>query len=442
MTPLGLRTWVMGVKSMALHPLRSALTVLGIFIGVASVVWLLAIGEGISVKAQQQIESLGADNIIIRSIKTSNNQQGSGFSVAAYGLTRDDFERLVSTVPAIRRAVPIRELRREFRSTAPESVDGRLVGCTPEYMDLTKLQLDRGRFITDADQRDEKNHCVLASEVARKLFPIDNPLGQSIRVDNTLYVVVGIMKPRDPTAGIGGSLAAQDFANDVYVPLSTLWERVGDLVSTGRTGSMEIELVELSQITLQVEKVEYVAETAEVVKHTLELFHDVDDYGVTVPLELLEQARTTRMMFIIFMGLIAAISLLVGGIGIMNIMLATVTERTREIGIRRALGAKRRDITRQFLAETVSLSVVGGVIGILGGLACGPIIRWIREGLSAAFPDVMKNLPEVILTMSPEIVPWSLPLAFGISVGVGVLFGLYPVIRAAHMDPIEALRHE
>jgi putative ABC transport system permease protein len=217
---------------------------------------------------------------------------------------------------------------------------------------------------------------------------------------------------------------------------------VGNLVMTGRVGSFEVELVELSQITFQIDRVENVRSTAEVIDQTLKRHHEYDDYGVTVPLELLEQARTTRMMFIIFMGLIAAISLLVGGIGIMNIMLATVTERTREIGIRRALGAKRRDITRQFLAETVSLSVVGGLTGIVGGLACGPVIRWARELLTAAFPQVMKNLPEVIQTVSPEIVPWSLPLAFGISVGVGVLFGLYPAIRAAHMDPIEALRHE
>jgi putative ABC transport system permease protein len=171
-------------------------------------------------------------------------------------------------------------------------------------------------------------------------------------------------------------------------------------------------------------------------------YHKEKDYAVTVPLELLEQARTTRMMFILFMGLIAAISLVVGGIGIMNIMLATVTERTREIGIRRALGAKRRDITRQFLAETVALSVVGGLTGILGGLTCGPLTGWARFGLESFVPEVMADLPDVIRTVTPEIVPWSIPLAFGISVGVGVIFGIYPAIRAAHMDPIEALRHE
>jgi ABC-type antimicrobial peptide transport system permease subunit len=161
-----------------------------------------------------------------------------------------------------------------------------------------------------------------------------------------------------------------------------------------------------------------------------------------VPLELLEQARTTRMMFILFMGMIAAISLVVGGIGIMNIMLATVTERTREIGIRRALGAKRSDITRQFLAETVLLSVCGGIVGILGGLTCGPLIDSLRYLAERFFPDVMDDLPDLIRAIEPVVVPWSIPVAFGIAVCVGLVFGLYPAMRAAAKDPVESLRHD
>jgi ABC-type antimicrobial peptide transport system permease subunit len=162
---------------------------------------------------------------------------------------------------------------------------------------------------------------------------------------------------------------------------------------------------------------------------------------LVVPLELLEQARTARLMFMAMMGLVATISLVVGGIGIMNIMLATVTERTREIGIRRALGAKRSDIVQQFLIETISLSVVGGLTGILGGLLCGPAIDLLLWGVEAAFPEAIRTLPEVVREVRPVIVPWSIPLAFGISVLVGVLFGLYPARRAARMNPIEALRH-
>jgi putative ABC transport system permease protein len=442
MNLLGWQTWILGVRGMILHPLRSGLTVLGIFIGVASVIWLLAIGEGISNKAQEQIASLGADNIIVRSIKTTENSQGSGFSVANYGLTRKDYFRLVSTIPTIRRAVPIRELRRRFSYGDSKPIEGRLVGSTPDYADLAYLQMERGRFISASDMEEKQNHCVLSSSVAEKLFQFENPLGRAVLIEDQYYVVVGVTRPRNPSAGIGGSLAAEDFAADIYVPISTVWQRIGDMVMTGRTGSFEIELVELNQITLSVKDVSQVMQTADIVRETLAAHHKLQDYGVVVPLELLEQARTTRLMFILLLGLIAAISLVVGGIGIMNIMLATVTERTREIGIRRALGAKRNDITRQFLAETVVLSVVGGATGILGGLTCGPFTRWIRYGVEYAFPEAMATLPDLVRSVTPDIVPWSIPLAFGISVGVGILFGLYPAVRAAHLDPIEALRHE
>jgi putative ABC transport system permease protein len=443
MLHLWLRTWQLGMKSLLLHPLRSLLTVLGIFIGVASVIWLLAIGEGISRKAQEQIEGLGATNIIVRSIKPpaeSISDTGS-HTLVPYGITRADFERLAKTVPTIDRVLPIRELRYRFGYLG-RMIEGRLVGCTPEYAEVNKLEIDRGRFLTDVELHEKWNHCVLAAGTARRLFPYEDPIGHAIRVEEGFYVVVGVMKERSPTAGIGGSLAAQEFNNDVYIPISTLWSRIGDLIITSRGGSREGEIVEVSQVTLRVDKVEHVMQTADLVKETLKRNHRNEDWSVTVPLELLEQAKTTRMMFIIFMGLIAAISLVVGGIGIMNIMLATVTERTREIGIRRALGAKRRDIIRQFLVETVALSIIGGATGILGGLTCGPMMRAVRAALEHAAPDVMERLPEVIRTVTPSVVPWSIPLAFGISVTIGVIFGIYPAMRAAALDPIEALRHE
>lgn len=435
------RTWQLGIKSLLLHPLRSLLTVLGIFIGVASVIWLLAIGEGISRKAQEQIEGLGANNIIVRSIKPPSEVTEGTRGPVPYGITRHDFETITETVPTVTRALPIRELRRRF-GFATRLVDGRLVGCTPEYAEVTKLEVARGHFLSAADVREKVNHCVLASGTAERLFPFEDPIGRAIHIEESYYVVVGVMKPRNPTAGVGGSLAAQDFTNDVYIPISTLWSRIGDFIVTRRSGSFEGEIVELSQVTLRVDEVKNVMETAELVKQTLASRHRIEDWGITVPLELLEQARTTRLMFIIFMGLIAAISLVVGGIGIMNIMLATVTERTREIGIRRALGAKRRDIIRQFLVETIALSVVGGATGVLVGLTCRPVTGWVRYFLEKLLPDVIEQLPEVIKTVEPSVVPWSIPLAFFISVTIGVVFGLYPAMRAAAMDPIEALRHE
>ncbi len=441
MLRLWLRTLQLGVKSLSLHAMRSLLTVLGIFIGIASVIWLLAIGEGISRKAQEQIEGLGANNVIVRSIKPPSETTEGIRGAVPYGITRDDYARMMETIPTIERGLPIREIRRRFTYSG-RLVDGRLVGCTPEYYEVNRLEMALGRFLTDADMRTKANHCVLAAGTAERLFPIDDPIGKSVRVEEAYYVVVGVTKPRSPSAGIGGSLAGQDFNLDAYIPVTTLWSRIGDQVITRRSGSFEGEIVELSQATLRIKDVDYVMETADLIKETLRRHHRTEDYGVTVPLELLEQARTTRMMFILFMGLIAAISLVVGGIGIMNIMLATVTERTREIGIRRALGAKRRDIVRQFLAETVLLSVFGGLTGVIGGLTCGPISRGIRWLLNQAAPEVMTQLPDVIRSVDPVIVPWSIPLALGIAISIGVVFGLYPAVRAAKMDPIEALRHE
>ncbi|MBM4077298.1 MAG: FtsX-like permease family protein, partial [Planctomycetes bacterium] len=329
------------LKALFLHPLRSMLTILGVAIGVASVIWLLAIGEGIGQAVQKQIEGLGADNIIVRSEKPPAETTAGRRGIFPYGITRNDLARIMETIKTIKKAIPIREVRREFRYR-DRLVDGRMVGSTPEYAELTRLEVDRGRFLSTTDCEERQNICVLSAETAEKLFQFEDPIGHSIKVERDYYKVVGVLKPRIASSGIGGSLEAQDFSRDVYVPIQTLWLRVGDLVLTRRSGSFQGESVELSQITLQAIDVPRVIETAEIVKATLAPHHPAVDYRITVPLELLERARAMRLMFMLFLGIIAVISLLVGGIGIMNIMLATVTERTKEIGIRRALGARQR----------------------------------------------------------------------------------------------------
>jgi len=441
------RTIQLALKSLMLHKLRSALTMLGIVFGVFSVIAMLAIGEGASAQAQQRVLELGATNIIAVSVKPAESRGNAGQQqrVLRYGLLRSDYDLLENTIPTVVNAIPVREIRGEARYLH-RTIDARLVGCTADYRHVNRLEMARGQFISEQHQREMANVCVLAHETAQALFPYEDPLSHAVQLKGRFYTVIGIIRHRTASAAIGGSLSGQDYNKDVYIPIRTFQVRLGDLDIRVVPGARVYEQIELNQVTLQIGDGEDVIPTAHVVRETLSLTHgSQQDYSVVVPLELLKQADQIRQIFNVVLGSIATISLIVGGIGIMNIMLATVTERTREIGIRRALGARQRNITQQFLTETIVLAGTGGVIGILLGLTTPlgfQVLQLIVKNFVLGAGEQTSDMAKMFEEMQPQIALWSLPLAFGISVGIGIIFGLYPARAAARLDPIEALRHE
>jgi putative ABC transport system permease protein len=407
-----------------LHRLRSVLTMLGIVLGVASVIVMLAIGEAARYEAVQQIQQLGATNIIVRSVKPPDDGKEAELErfILSYGITRADVERVAGTLPTVRGVTPQREFRKDVRH-GDKKLEARVVAVLPGYQAMNGLKIARGRFLTQMDNDRFDNVIVLGAETAELLFPLEDPVGQAVRIDeNQFYRVVGVTERRGSTGSIGSSLVGTDYNRDVYIPFETDRVRNGTLLFYFKAGTRTVERLEVSQITVEVDSMDKVQPTAELIRGTLEQYHPRKDYDITVPLDLLERAERAQRVFTLVLGAIASISLVVGGIGIMNIMLATVTERTREIGIRRALGAKQRDIAWQFLVETLTLSSTGGLVGVALGLGLTLVVTYFF-----GFPTIVRV--------------WSTLLAFGVSLVVGLVFGTYPALRAARMDPIQALRH-
>ena len=436
-------TLKLAIRNLLLHKMRSSLTLLGTILGVASVIAMLSIGEGSKQDALDRIRGLGANNVIVRTQKPSSQPGDSGssgtqpamvttsrYKVNAYGLTYADL-RTLQKLPTGETVVPVMMKRHDASNGRNRISQARIIATTPELASVRKIEIDRGRFIDQQDLESMSNVAVLTGGAAVRLFGFNDPLGQPILVGGVAFRVVGILRDRDSGVARAGESEGNDANQDIFIPLDTGRGRFGFLSREGSRGSREYQRVELSEITLAVagdgeqsEASSRVVPTANMVRGILEKSHaGKSDYQVLVPLELMEQAAHEKRIWNLVLGAIAGISLLVGGIGIMNIMLATVTERTREIGIRRAIGAKRKDIIRQFLLETTVLSAMGGVLGIVLGVAI-PIAVTMLAGMQTA-------------TSITSIV-----LAFGISVATGIIFGVYPAYKAAAMNPIEALRKQ
>jgi len=436
------RSVSLAVKSLWLHKLRSFLSVLGIIIGTCSVISLMSFGKGSMQDALDDIKRQGATNIIVRSVKPPDESSTAsrGF-VTTYGLTQDDLNQFSTFGDAVGRVVSMRVFPTEVRYLE-RLINARVIATVPDYQIVNKLEMSRGRFLIDSDDSELDNYCVLGSEAADRLFPYEDPIGRSVGMRGHFFRVVGVVRERMPTGGTGGSQAAEDYNRDVYIPIRTSRRRFGDIISVRTSGARMNEKVDISQVTLTVnaevdspdgrEKVQAIGNE---IKRMLEKRHPKKDWAVTVPLDKLEEAERAQSRFTMLMAMIASISLFVGGIGIMNIMLATVTERTREIGIRRALGAKRKDIIMQFLVEAVVQTTIGGLCGAIIGIVSVFAIPVIWDLILSWGWFAGTRLPAKLHVMSIFI-------SVGVSILVGMGFGLYPAWRAAKLDPIEALRHE
>ena len=411
----------LGIRNLLLHKLRSLLTMLGLVFGVGSVIAMLAIGEGASEEAMEQIRKLGSCNIIVTAQKPaeeSNSAQKSAF-MSIFGLLYEDQERIAATIPTVVNTVPVKSMQKSAQYGTREQ-DLRVVATTEKWFDLVQREVIAGRIMTTRDVEERASVAVLTEYGARRLLATDTAIGSIVRIAGNTYEIIGIVQSESLR---DGSMQTPDQQTDVYIPLTTARQHYGDVFIQRKQGANTREMVELHQLIVQVKSESEVESTAAEVSRLLELFHKKKDYAISVPLALLRQAEATKKTFSIVLGSIAGISLLVGGIGIMNIMLATVTERTREIGIRRAIGARRNQIVSQFLIETMVLSISGGIIGIGLGL----FIPWIVTAFA--------GMPTVVTIQS-------IVLALGISVTVGIVFGIYPAMRASRLDPIVALRHE
>ncbi|MEE9401710.1 MAG: ABC transporter permease [Desulfobacteria bacterium] len=416
-----LRNILLGIENLLLHKMRSFLTMLGVVFGVGSVVAMLSVGEGASKEALEQIRKLGSNNIIISSIKSAEEEatttQHSHMSI--YGLTYKDHIRIAESFGNVKQTAPVKLVRKDSR-LGERAMELRVVGTTSEWFKLVPREVLAGRVLILSDEEKQSPVAVLTEFGARKLLATEHTIGQTVRIGSDHFEVVGIVQSE---SGQAGNIQIPDEDIDVYIPMTVARKYFGDVFSKETAGTRTMELVELHQIIVQADSGEHVEAIAAGIEEMLGRFHKKEDYAISVPLALLKQAEATKRTFSIVLGSIAGISLLVGGIGIMNIMLASVTERTREIGIRRAIGAKRRQIIYQFLIETTVLSTTGGIIG-LGVGALIPFLITYFSGMTT------------VITLQGILLPLL------ISMTIGILFGLYPAVHAAKVEPIVALRHE
>jgi len=396
------------------HKFRSFLTMLGIIFGTASVIAMISIGEGAKKQAMAKYQDLGVSNIIIRDKDLTDKDLEQVRIKFSQGLSLDDTKAISEIVPGVQGIAPQSETKLEAMY-GDKSSKATVIGVTPEVTKILNYRIDKGIFI-DQDHYDRSlKVCVLGANISRELFSYENPVGKNIKLGDQWFEVTGVLQTKALFTETVGELAARDLNNDVYIPLSTFGKRIP---------KTSILTSELKQATVKLESSEKLIESAAIIRSIITRRHfNNDDFSIVIPYELMEQEKKESRIYNLLLASIAAISLIVGGIGIMNIMLATVMERTREIGIRRAVGGKRSDILGQFVTEAMTMSIMGGLIGVFLGI-------FLSLGI-ALFTEVQTSL-----TL------YSIFIAFSFSVIVGITFGYLPARRAADLKPIESIRHE
>jgi putative ABC transport system permease protein len=414
-------TLLQALKGLQQHTLRTFLTMLGVIFGVAAVIGMLSIGKGAEQEAIEQIAAFGINNVRIHALELTPEQQDKAARTPSKGLTYEDAQYLQDVLPYIDAVAPQNLIEKEvvYQQLRPQA---NLVGTTPGYLDVNGQKPGLGRFLTDDDLREYRQVCVLSYVLAQELFLTEDPLGQYLTLGGMRFRVVGVLAERTQTAQ-KIDIKSRNTDRDIYIPITTSLRKFTFAPSElNLRNSVDYNVVD--EIALKVSDASFLRESRDSISQILDRRHaNIPDYQVVVPTELLEQSQQTQRLFNLVMGCIAGLSLLVGGIGIMNIMLASVTERTREIGIRRAIGARPADVLLFFLLEATLISLIGGVIGIFTGMGISALVS-----LYAGWKTIV----------SVE----SILLSFGVSSLVGIFFGLYPAWRASKMDPIQALRHE
>ena len=404
----------LAIRALIDHKIRSFLTMLGIIFGVASVIAMLSIGEGAKREAIAKYQDLGVNNIIIREKKLSESELEEVRAKFSQGLSLKDANTIPEIVPGITKVASQAEISSEVRYT-DKSVKSTIIGVTANYLGMMNYRIKQGELINDHHYGQKLKACVLGAGVAGSLFGYENPVGNMVKVEDQWLEVIGVLDSKTLFTETVGELAARDLNTDVYVPLSTFLNRFSR--ENALTG-------EIQQITAQVDNSGKLLEASRLIDEILKRHHfNNSDYNIVIPFELLKQEEKERQIYNFLLGAIAAISLIVGGIGIMNIMLATVMERTREIGTRRAIGARKSDIMRQFVSEAVAISIVGGIIGVIFGVTLSLTV--------SLFTDI-----------TTYIRLYSVLIAFTFSVVVGISFGYLPAKNAANLNPVDSMRHE